>query len=110
VWESLVSRDLHNCSFNGSIPDELFDGFLVEVDLSANQFTGDLPNYRGADYLQTLNISHNKLYGPSASNYNRSTEYGLLNATSLTVLDLSNNNFIGSLLDLNLFPVNLEEL
>ncbi|KAH9544888.1 hypothetical protein CY35_12G019600 [Sphagnum magellanicum] len=153
--------DLHNCSFNGSIADELFDGsyHLVEVDLSANQFTGHLPNYGGADYLQTLNISHNKLSGPSPSNYNSSTEYGLLNATSLitvdfsgnklvgappnfsgslmlqfvnlssnlftnqtslmynfnnasklTVLDLSNNNFIGSLPDLNLFPVNLQEL
>jgi hypothetical protein len=32
VWESLVSRDLHNCSFDGSIGDELFYvSYLVEV-------------------------------------------------------------------------------
>jgi Leucine-rich repeat (LRR) protein len=82
---SLTILDLHNCSFNGSIADELFDVsyHLVEVDLSANQFTGHLPNYGGADNLQTLNISHNKLSGPSPSNYNSSAEYGLLNATSL---------------------------
>jgi hypothetical protein len=36
--------------------------------------------------------------------------YNFNNASKLTVLDLSNNNFIGSLPDLNLFPVNLQEL
>jgi hypothetical protein len=83
-YGSLTILDLHNCSFSGSIDDELFYlSNLVEVDLSANQFTGHLPNYGGADNLQTLNISHNKLSGPSPSNYNSSAEYGLLNATSL---------------------------
>jgi hypothetical protein len=32
------------------------------------------------------------------------------NASKLIVLDLSNNNFIGSLPDFSLFPINLQEL
>ncbi|CAK9250073.1 unnamed protein product [Sphagnum jensenii] len=155
----LFELDLHNCSFNGTIHDRLFYvSYIVEVDLSANQFTGQLPNFGGAIYLQTLNISHNQLWGPSPPFYNRTTDYGLLNltlltkvdfsgnklagpppnfsasltlqfvnlssnlfmnqtylpyfnnASTLTILDLSNNNFIGSLPDFSLFPVNLQEL
>ncbi|KAH9544895.1 hypothetical protein CY35_12G019900 [Sphagnum magellanicum] len=128
--------NLHNCSFNGIIGHDLFFfSNLVEVDLSANQFSGQLPNFGGAIYLQTLNISHNQLWGPSPPFYNSTTDYGLLNltfltivdlssnqftnqtyftyftnVTKLTVLDLSNNNFIGSLPDFNLFPINLQEL
>jgi hypothetical protein len=82
---SLAILDLHNCSFNGTIDDELFYiSDIVEVDLSANQFTGQLPNFGGAIYLQTLNISHNQLWGPSPPFYNGTTDYGLLNLTSLT--------------------------
>ncbi|CAM6038040.1 unnamed protein product, partial [Sphagnum compactum] len=104
-------------------------------DLSANQFTGHLPNFGGAKYLQTLNISHNELSGPSPPYFSSSTDYGLLNLTSLTivnlssnlftnqtylmyfnnaskltVLDLSNNNFIGALPDFSIFPEILQEL
>ncbi|KAH8944984.1 hypothetical protein BDL97_12G015700 [Sphagnum fallax] len=156
---NLFDLDLHNCSFNGTIDDTLFYlSNLVEVDLSANQFTGQLPNFGGAFYLQTLNISHNQLWGPSPPFYSGTTDYGLLNltlltkvdfsgnkllgpppnfsacltlqfvnlssnlfmnqtylpyfnnASTLTILDLSNNNFIGSLPDFSLFPVNLQEL
>jgi hypothetical protein len=92
----LTILDLHNCSFNGSIDDELFYlSNLVEVDLSANQFTGHLPNFGGANFLQTLNISHNGLSGPSPPYYNSSTDYGLLNLTSLTIVDFSGNKLIG---------------
>ncbi|KAH8944982.1 hypothetical protein BDL97_12G015600 [Sphagnum fallax] len=88
--------DLHNCSFHGSIADELFFfSNLVEVDLSANQFTGQLPNFGGAIYLQTLNISHNQLSGPSPPFYNSTTDYGLLNLTFLTIVDFSGNKLVG---------------
>jgi hypothetical protein len=87
VWESIISRNLHNCSFNGGIGDELFFfSHLVEVDLSANQFAGQLPNFGGATYLQRLNISHNQLWGPSPPFYNSTTDYGLLNLTFLTIV------------------------
>ncbi|CAK9258986.1 unnamed protein product [Sphagnum jensenii] len=93
---SLAILDLHNCSFNGTIDDELFYiSDIVEVDLSANQFTGQLPNFGGAIYLQTLNISHNQLWGPSPPFYNGTTDYGLLNLTSLTKVDFSGNKLLG---------------
>ncbi|CAK9258985.1 unnamed protein product [Sphagnum jensenii] len=88
--------DLHNCSFNGTIDDTLFYlSTLVEVDLSANQFTGQLPNFGGAIYLQTLNISHNQLWGPSPPFYNGTTDYGLLNLTLLTKVDFSGKKLLG---------------
>ncbi|CAM6080074.1 unnamed protein product [Sphagnum tenellum] len=94
--DNLAILDLHNCNFNGTIADELFhESYFLEVDLSANQFTGHLPNFGGAYYLQTLNISHNELSGPSPLNYDGSTGYGLLNATSLTIVDFSGNKLVG---------------
>ncbi|KAH9544878.1 hypothetical protein CY35_12G018900 [Sphagnum magellanicum] len=93
---NLVILDLHNCSFNGSIPDRLFyESYLMQMDLSANQFTGHPPNFGGAKYLQTLNVSHNELSGPSPPYYNSSTNYGLLNLTSLTIVDFSGNKLVG---------------
>ncbi|KAH9544877.1 hypothetical protein CY35_12G018800 [Sphagnum magellanicum] len=92
----LVILDLHNCSFNGTIGDELFYlSNVVQVDLSANQFTGQLPNFGGAIYLETLNISHNQLWGPSPPFYNSTTGCGLLNLTFLTIVDFSGNKLVG---------------
>ncbi|KAH9553228.1 hypothetical protein CY35_09G108000, partial [Sphagnum magellanicum] len=72
-------------------------------DLSGNQLTGPIPNFGSMKWLQTLKLSGNQLSGPNpASIFNTSSK--------LKVLDLSRNNFSGSLPDISLFSTSLQQL
>jgi hypothetical protein len=64
---------------------------------------GPPPNFSASLTLQLVNLSSNLFMNQTYLPY-------FNNASTLTILDLSNNNFIGSLPDFSLFPVNLQEL
>jgi hypothetical protein len=63
--------------------DELLILFCFR-DLSNNQLSGNVPNLGGANWLQSLKISNNKLTGPSPPFYDPGTDYGFVNMTDLT--------------------------
>jgi hypothetical protein len=63
--------------------DELLILFCFR-DLSNNQLSGNVPNLGGANWLQSLKISKNKLTGPSPPFYDPVTNYGFFNMTGLT--------------------------
>ncbi|KAG7583024.1 Leucine-rich repeat, partial [Arabidopsis suecica] len=107
--------NLRNNSLSGFLPD--FDGFELEsLDVSHNNLMGKLPkslincrlleflNVKGnkindmfpfwlgsLQYLNVLMLGSNAFYGPV---YNPSTYVGFPN---LQIIDISNNNFVGSL-------------
>jgi hypothetical protein len=67
----------------------LIDELLILIcfrDLSNNQFSGNLPNLGGASWLQTVQISNNKLTGPSPRFYDPGTGYGFVNMTELNTM------------------------
>jgi hypothetical protein len=64
---------------------------------------GPPPNFSASLALQFVNLSSNLFM-------NQTYLPDFNNASTLTILDVSNNNFIGSLPDFSLFPVNLQEL
>jgi uncharacterized protein YjbI with pentapeptide repeats len=89
----LLSRNLSNNDLSGSIPAELFrsnstfqQSTLQQIDLSNNQFSGNVPNLGGANWLQSVKISNNKLSGPSPPFYDPGTGYGFVNMTELTTM------------------------
>jgi hypothetical protein len=65
--------------------DELLILFCFR-DLSNNQFSGNIPNLGGANRLQSVKISNNKLTGPSPPFYDPGTGYGFVNMTELTTM------------------------
>uniref|UniRef100_A0A2C9WAB1 Uncharacterized protein n=1 Tax=Manihot esculenta TaxID=3983 RepID=A0A2C9WAB1_MANES len=77
-------------------------GFLYELQLDGNQFTGSIPHsLSNSSFLQVLDLRHNNLYG-------RIPRW-LGNMHFLRVLDLSMNNISGSLPS-NFCPSNIQEI
>ncbi|EPS70115.1 hypothetical protein M569_04636, partial [Genlisea aurea] len=86
-------------SFNGSIPADLFDTGLDELDLSRNELTGSIPppSSKLFDTLGVLDLSGNNLTGKIPA------EIGLL--SKLRYLNLSGNQFESSIPpELGYFP------
>ncbi|XP_008243206.1 PREDICTED: receptor-like protein 12 isoform X1 [Prunus mume] len=96
-WENLtnlVFLDLRYNLLNGTIPPSLFSlSLLQKLQLSNNQFSGQLPVFGGVSLLDTLDLSSNKLEGPIPK--------PIFNLKGLKILSLSSNNFSGS------FPLEL---
>ncbi|CAB4315239.1 unnamed protein product [Prunus armeniaca] len=96
-WENLtnlVFLDLRYNLLNGTIPPSLFSlSLLQKLQLSNNQFSGQLPVFGGISLLDTLDLSSNKLEGPIPK--------PIFNLKGLKILSLSSNNFSGS------FPLEL---
>ncbi|XP_021802759.1 receptor-like protein 12 [Prunus avium] len=96
-WENLtnlVNLDLRFNLLNGTIPPSLFSlSPLQKLQLSNNQFSGQLPVFGGISLLDTLDLSSNKLEGP--------IPMSIFNLTGLKILSLSSNYFSGS------FPLEL---
>lgn len=95
-WENLtnlVNLDLRFNQLDGTIPPSLFAlSLLQKLQLSNNQFSGQLPVFGGIFLLDTLDLSSNKLEGP--------VPMSIFNLKGLKILSLSSNNFSGS------FPLN----
>ncbi|PQQ21779.1 receptor-like protein 12 [Prunus yedoensis var. nudiflora] len=95
-WENLtnlVNLDLRFNLLNGTIPPSLFSlSLLQKLQLSNNQFSGQLPVFRGISLLDTLDLSSNHLEGPIPRS--------IFNLRELKILSLPSNNFSGS------FPLN----
>jgi hypothetical protein len=64
---------------------ELIHFFSYFRDLSGNQLTGEIPNFGSMQWLQTIKLSGNQLYGRSPV-FLDSTSQGLANLTALTTL------------------------
>ncbi|KAG0584703.1 hypothetical protein KC19_3G229000 [Ceratodon purpureus] len=87
--ESLITLDLHNNNFDGSILSPISHLYrLHTLDLSNNSFTGAIPAFRNHTELQTLALRGNKLDGEIAMD-------AFLSLKSLITMDLSNNSFSG---------------
>ncbi|XP_058111749.1 receptor-like protein 7 [Magnolia sinica] len=112
--EQLRQLNLSNNKISGEIPKwiwEVGNGSLNSLNLSHNVLWGVEPSpHLSLSYLSVLDISSNKLEGSlpipppsifffSVSNNNLGGEIprSICNATSLTVLDLSQNHFIGQI-------------
>ncbi|XP_016648365.1 PREDICTED: receptor-like protein 12 isoform X2 [Prunus mume] len=95
-WENLtnlVFLDLRYNLLNGTIPPSLFSlSLLQKLQLSNNQFSGQLLEFATISVLDTLDLSSNKLEGP--------IPMSIFNLRELLILSLSSNNFSGS------FPLN----
>ncbi|XP_021827851.1 receptor-like protein 12, partial [Prunus avium] len=95
-WENLtnlLNLDLRHNLLDGTIPSSLFSlSLLQKLQLSNNQFSGQLPVFGGISLLDTLDLSSNKLEGP--------IPMSIFNLRVLKILSLSSNNFNGS------FPLN----
>ncbi|XWS43870.1 hypothetical protein CRYUN_Cryun16bG0141500 [Craigia yunnanensis] len=85
----LVSVDLRNNKFSGTIPGTLFGiPSLQKIFLSQNQFTGSLDLHgRASLLLDTLDLSSNKLQGQFPMS--------VFKLQGLKILKLSSNNFSG---------------
>ncbi|KAJ0086650.1 hypothetical protein Patl1_09241 [Pistacia atlantica] len=83
--KNLYFLDASDNNFTGNIPSAL-PSSLVEFSIRNNNLEGNLPeNVRDLEYLQVLDLSHNKLSGPIVS--------VLFDHPSLQQLTLSHNNF-----------------
>ncbi|CAL9002861.1 unnamed protein product [Prunus brigantina] len=95
-WENhtnLVNLNLRFNLLDGTIPPSLFSlPVLQELQLSENQFSGELLEFATFSALDTLDLSSNKLEGP--------IPMSIFNLKGLKILSLSSNNFSGS------FPLN----
>ncbi|KAL6146235.1 hypothetical protein ACLB2K_056918 [Fragaria x ananassa] len=91
-WENLtklVNLNLGDNKLSGSIPSSLFSlPLLQKLQLSNNQFSGQLPEFAKISRLDTLDLSSNNLEGPLPMSI-----FGL---RGLKILSLSSNNFSGS--------------
>ncbi|CAL8165729.1 unnamed protein product [Prunus armeniaca] len=100
-WENLtnlLSLDLRYNLLDGRIPTTLFSHPLLQkLQLSNNQFSGQLLEFANISVLDTLDLSSNYLEGP--------IPMSIFNLRALKFLSLSSNNFSGS------FPLNgIEQL
>jgi Leucine-rich repeat (LRR) protein len=87
---SLLSFVLSNNSFEGQIPCGLDS--IEFVDLSHNSFSGSLPSCLNLRLVQYLHLQGNKLTGPIPK--------AVFNSSSLlTLMDLRDNSFFGSIPD-----------
>ncbi|XP_050142662.1 receptor-like protein 7 isoform X1 [Malus sylvestris] len=93
-WEdltSLVNLDLRHNLLNGTIPPSVFSlPMLQKLQLSNNEFSGQLLEFGAISLLDTLDLSSNKLEGPIPKS--------ILKFRGLKILLLSSNNFTGSFL------------
>jgi hypothetical protein len=67
----------------------LIDELLILIcfrDLSSNRLSGSIPNLGGANWLQSVKISNNKLTGPSPPFYDHGTGYGFVKMTELNTM------------------------
>ncbi|CAN6581519.1 unnamed protein product [Malus baccata var. baccata] len=94
LWEnltSLVNLDLRHNLLNGTIPPSVFSlPTLQKLQLSNNEFSGQLLEFDAISVLDTLDLSSNKLEGPIPKS--------ILKFRGLKILLLSSNNFTGSFL------------
>ncbi|CAL5029852.1 unnamed protein product [Urochloa decumbens] len=111
----LIMLDLSSNRLYGSIPSQLLTGSLqfVSLDLSRNNLTGSIPpQIGGLIGLIYLDISYNNLSGEALSSLGQcaslqylNTKRNMLNgsipqsfsATSISSMDLSQNNFTGQI-------------
>ncbi|TQD83245.1 hypothetical protein C1H46_031208 [Malus baccata] len=95
-WENLtnlVNLDLRHNLLDGTIPSCLFSlPMLQKLQLSNNNFSGQLPEFGNNCSLYFLDLSSNSLEGP--------IPMSIFNLQELRILSLSSNNFSGS------FPLN----
>lgn len=94
ILQSLRTLNFSNNSLVSDIPPQLGDlSGLVDLDLSLNSLVGELPSdLRGLRSLRTMAIGNNRLSG--------SLPDGLFPAlTNLEIVDLSHNNFTGTIPD-----------
>ncbi|KAI3803084.1 hypothetical protein L1987_31232 [Smallanthus sonchifolius] len=88
---SLKNLNLSNNKFSVDLPTNIGNfGSLEKLDLSFNNFTGNLPDsFSSLAGLQVLNLNRNR--------FNSVIPLGITNCHSLTSVDLSMNSFHGSL-------------
>ncbi|KAI3996253.1 hypothetical protein MKX01_026721 [Papaver californicum] len=88
---TLLSRlELGNCSFNGSIPTSISNlNQLQYLDLSMNSFNGLVPSVGWSKSLIDIDFSYNQLTGPIPSEWNKLSQ--------LVNLNLKNNSFNGTI-------------
>ena len=97
-FDDLVHLDISNCSFAGTVPAHLFQlPYLEVLDMSVNQLDGVLPADALGEVdrssLQYLSLHSNNITGPIVG--------GIAQLTNLTTLDLSSNQFTGTIPDLS---------
>nr|GMC85057.1 receptor-like protein 12 [Ipomoea batatas] len=112
--KNLSVLNLQSNKFNGTIPPWIFCiPFLYELDLSQNQFTGNLPEISCKSSLSKLDLSNNQLDGLiphsiskllkanslflASNNFNGTIPPWIFIIPSLLGLDLSRNRFTGKL-------------
>ncbi|KAI8006238.1 putative LRR receptor-like serine/threonine-protein kinase [Camellia lanceoleosa] len=62
--KAMTKLMLRNCNISGSIPDNLVNLTLRQLDLSYNRLEGNIPNLEGAKNLQYMYLTRNMLTGP----------------------------------------------
>ncbi|XP_047149356.1 receptor-like protein 15, partial [Vigna umbellata] len=104
IFPNLIFLNMSINDIQGSIPREFSQmHFLYTLDLSDNNFSGEIPNNISGDTLQILRLSNNKLHGPVFSTLStlKYLEELYLDGNSLSgsidSLDLSNNHLVGNL-------------
>ncbi|KAG2403256.1 uncharacterized protein HKW66_Vig0185420 [Vigna angularis] len=112
IFPNLIVLNMSINDIQGSIPREFSQmHFLNTLDLSDNNFSGEIPKNISSDMLRFLKLSNNKLHGPvfptlSTLKYleelylDRNSLSGSIDSfsiTSLATLDLSNNHLVGNL-------------
>ncbi len=107
-------------SFSGPIPNFNYLPNLIELELIGNQLNGTIPNFNNLPNLSDLDLSNNNLVG-SLPLFDSLQNLGLLHlgynnlsgpipnysSLDLTTLNLSHNNFTGSIPDVNVVNLNL---